>query len=573
MNNDGTIAAMSAILAVPVLLFLGLAVDLWSLWVLRQRMQWAVDTAALLGASQSNTETGAAVTKDAKELFWASYGAPLTSYTVGTQVGFLGSSSAGATVSPATAATSDTPSNPYVTVTASARLPTMIMRITGQNQTTVTTTSVAAVPHRVEMTLVLDNSLSMGLAINGASSKLAAMQTAANNLLTTILGSASSSSPNVSIGIVPFAGAVNVGNGSIGQSFLKSGTLSANYPAGPASDRGWRGCVQARAYASSKSSYDTTEDAPLSDNTKFDPYYYLSTFHIARIPDKNKNQNGKGNGLFYVGDNDWQDSAINDTSTVSQATNTNYLSPSGLYYGPNLFCPHSSLVTLTNDKAALSNSIGNMQILNGGGTVINQGLQWGWFTLSPLWTAWGLPPSATGAARPAAYADNGTTKIIVLMTDGVSEVDGIDSFYGAAAKRYGDQHSNCDNIQDIYPECTNPPDSWYTSYGRVSSGVLVSVPKSPTTNDQLRSQAKVILRARLQTLCSNIKAKNIALYTILFHGSQDDQVLNATSNGASSDLSQCATNTSHFFDSQSASAINTAFQKIAQDINDLRIVQ
>lgn len=564
MNNRGTIAVMSAIIAIPIMLSIGLALDVSRLWLLRQRMQWAVDTAALLGASQSNGETADLVTKDAKELFWASYGAPLTSYTSGAQVGFLGSSSAGATVTPATAATSDTPSNPYVTVAASATLPTALMQIAGQKFSTVTTTGVAAVPHRVEMTLVLDNSLSMNLAISGASSKLAALQTAASNLLTTILGSGSSSS-NVSIGIVPFAGAVNVGNDSIGQSFLKKGTLGKNFSGSSISDLGWRGCVQARAYAAPSTSYDSTEDPPSSEALKFDPYYYSSTYHVAPDP---KNQGG-----FYIGDNDWTASSVNDTSTASQSTNTNIFSPSGLYYGPNLFCPHLSLVKLTADKTALNRSINSMALVNGGGTIINQGLQWGWFTLSPLWTAWGLPPSPTGAARPASYTDNGTTKIIVLMTDGVSEVDGIDTWYGAAATQNNSLASNCNNIPNIYPECTSPYDSWYTSYGRVLSGVLVQTPASGKGSENLRNQAANLLRSRLQTLCSNIKAKSIVLYTIFFHGSADDQLLQATANGAGPNLQSCATDANHYFDSQSATAINAAFQKIAQNINDLRVVK
>lgn len=565
MNNRGTIAVMSAILAIPLLLSVGLALDASRLWLLRQRMQWAVDTAALLGASQSNGESADLVTKDAKELFWASYGTPLTSYTSGTQIGFLGSSSDGATITPATAATSTTSSNPYVTVTASATLPMTLLQIAGQRFATVTTTGVAAVPHKVEMALVLDNSLSMGLTINGSSNKLAAMQTAANNLLTTILGSGSPS-PNVSIGIVPFAGAVNVGNDSVGQGFLKTGTLAAKFPGSSASSLGWRGCVQARAYAGPSTSYDSTEDPPSSNGLQFDPYYYTSTYHVARNPNNTSS--------FYKGDNDWTNSNINDTSMASQSTNTNYLSPGGFWYGPNLFCPQSSLVKLTNNKIVLKDSINTMTFVNGGGTIINQGMQWGWFTLSPSWsTWWALQPSPTGESRPAVYTDSGTTKIIVLMTDGVSEVDGIDSFYGVAATNYSDQHSNCDSIPDIYPECTASHDSWYTSYGRVLSGALVQAPASGIGSEALRNQAKAALRERLQTLCSNIKSRKVVIYTIFFHGTQDDQILHATTNGAGQDLNNCATDANHYFDSQSASAINTAFQSIAQDINDLRITK
>ena len=574
MNNRGGIAVMSAILAMPILLSVGLALDASRLWLLRQRLQWAVDTAALLAASQTNGEVARLVTKDAKELFWFSFGVPSTDSTSGNQVGYLGASSDGAVVTNATAAVAATgttpavPASPFVTVTATATLPTTLMRILGQNASTITVTGQAAVPHKVEMTLVLDNSLSMGLAIS-STTKLAALQTAANNLLTTILGNGASASPNVLIGIVPFAGAVNIGTDAVAQSFLKGGSPGSNFSGFVGSNLGWRGCVQARAYAAPNppsytaaptTSYDTTEDAPTTAALKFDPYFYPSTYQVKRIPN--------GNGAFYRGDNNWipgDVSSVNDTSTAAQSTNTNYISPTNVYYqGPNLFCPHSSLVKLTNDKPTLTNSINGMNIVNGGGTIINQGLQWGWFTVSPLWTGWNLPASPTGAARPAAYTDTGTTKIIVLMTDGISEVDGIDSWYAINA--------NCGNVSNMWPECVQA-DSWYTSYQRVTSGVLTPVPNPGATGADLRNLAKATLRTRLQTLCSNIKAQNIILYTIFFHGSQDDTLLNATANGAGTDLQSCATDANHYFNSQSATDINNAFQAIAKDINDLRVTQ
>ena len=577
MNNKGSVAAMAAVLAVPLVLSLGVAVDLSSLWVLQQRMQWAVDAAALLGASQSNGETAALVTKDAKELFWLSYGAPLTSYLSGTQVGFLGSSSAGATVTTATAASGNIPANPYVTVTASATLPTFLMGLVGQNQTSVTVSSTAAVPHRVEMAVVLDNSVSMGFPTDSSNTtlKLAALQTAAQNLVSTIFGSSASASPNVSMAIVPFAGAVNVGNDAVAQSFLKSGTLNAKYSNDTTSSLGWRGCVQARAYVPPATSYDTTEDDPSSDTTKFDPYFYPSTINAKC---KTNNGNGKCTGAFYTGDNDFpvdgqgRATSVNDTTAAAQTGNTNlnyfpfYFNTSQLYYGPNLFCPRTSLVKLTSNTTTLYNTINSMALVNGGGTVIDQGMQWGWFTVSPLWTEWQLPASPTGAARPVAYTDTGTTKIVVLMTDGVNEVDGIDSTYGAASDR---SSTNCNQINNVYPECFQV-DSWYTSYQRVSSGVLTT---SGGTSDLRRQNAATELRTRLQTLCQNMKNKGILIYTIFFHGYYDDAYLGALTNGAGPDLQSCASDANHYFSSQSASAINAAFQQIAQDINDLRIAK
>ena len=570
MNNRGSIAVMSALLTVPLLLSLGLAVDLSRLWLLQQRMQWAVDTAALLGASQVNGEAANLVTQDAQGLFWVSYGAPITTlynHSV-TQTGFQGSSSVGAYVTVTTVAvlaSGNTPAvPPNVTVTASATLPTSIMRIMGPSVSTVTATGSAAVPHKVELALVLDNSLSMGLAITGSATKLAAVQTAANNLLTMILGSGSSL--NEAVVIVPFAGAVNVGNNAVGQSFLKPATLALEFPPSLNPDLGWRGCVQARAYLPPSTSYDATEDAPTSLATQFTPYQSPTTYHLAPIPGHI--------GTFYTGDNDWTLLNVTDTSTAPQTTNTNYLSPTTppLYVGPNLFCPQLPLVPLTNNTATLNATVNNMALVNGGGTVMNQGLQWGWFTISPLWTAWKLPPSPTGAARPAAYSDTGTTKIVVLMTDGVNEEDGIDTFYGAAATNQGNGQSNCLRLPNIYPECLQPS-SWYNAYGRVSSGVLAQTPPTGTSGTALRTDAGTTLRTRFLALCSNIKAQNIVLYTIFFHGTADDTILGALTNGAGPDLLTCATDANHFFDSTSAAAINTAFQQIAIAINDLKLRQ
>ena len=570
MNNDGTVAAMTAFLAIPLVLSLGLAVDSSCLWLLRQRMQWAVDTAALLAATQSNTESFSLVTKDAQELFWSSYGAPLTSSsTTGTQVGFLGASSAGATVTNDAITANSIPTK--VTVTASASLPTFLMRVQGPTATTVTTTSTAAIPHRVEMAVVLDNSISMGFPAdqNGSTSKLDSLKTAAQSLISTIMGTASSSSPNVSMAIVPFSGAVNVGNDAVGQSFLKSGTLNAEYLNNTTTELGWRGCVEARAYTAGTTSYDTLENDPSSEATKFNPYFYPTTWHKSC-----KNYNGQGSCITWnQGDNDFpvdgngRATSVTDTSNATQTANTNmnyspfYFDTSKLYYGPNLFCPRTPLVKLTNKTADLNNAISSMTLVNGGGTIINQGLQWGWFTVSPSWTEWLLPKSPTGANRPVAYNDTGTTKIVVLMTDGVSEVDGIDSSYGAAA--------NCPGNNKIYPECFQV-DSWYTSYQRVSSGVLTT---SGGDNVTRRNNAATELKARLRTLCTNMKNKGVFIYTIFFHGYYDDTYLNATTNGAGADLQFCASGADHYFNSQSATAINTAFQTIAKSINDLRITQ
>ena len=74
-------------------------------------------------------------------------------------------------------------------------------------------------------------------------------------------------------------------------------------------------------------------------------------------------------------------------------------------------------------------------------------------------------------------------------------------------------------------------------------------------------------------LCRNIKAKGVIVYTIFYHGPQDDTLLFATQNGAGANLPACATDSAHYFNSTSAAGINAAFTQVARDISNLRLTQ
>lgn len=562
MNSRGTVAVMAAFLAMPLILFVGVAVDASQLWLLRQRMQWSVDAAALLGASQLNSELAPQVKIDAQELFWANYGAAQTRNVLSSQAGFIGSKSTGATV---------TVSANTVTVTASATLPTSFMNVVpGLATSTVTTTGMAIAPGNVELALVLDNSLSMLLTLNqnDTTTKLDNLKTAASTMVNTLYANAATSS-NVYMSVVPFAGAVNAGSGNT--AFLNAASYAADFPTSTNPDAAWRGCTQARAFPN-----DISEAPPTT--ALFEPYYYDSTL--------NKGPRPANEGGFYDGDNDWtkangSTAAINitDTSSSAQTGNTNYLPPTNLTLkGPNLFCPQAAVLKLTNSQSQIIQALNNLKPVNGGGTIINQGLQWGWFTIIPGWASSWNPADSL---RPLPYTNTTNTKIIVLMTDGMNEIDGVHSYYGAAAQ-FGT--TNCRQLPNIWPECLRP-DSWYTSYGRISSNVLTTPP--PTDPDPVGTGLKymnlaaVELRTRMKNLCDNIKGKygvnstptKTIIYTIFYHGYNDDGLPNAQPGPAHDDLLNCATDSSHFFDSTSSTAIKTAFAQIARDISNIRVAQ
>ncbi len=234
-------------------------------------------------------------------------------------------------------------------------------------------------------------------------------------------------------------------------------------------------------------------------------------------------------------------------------------------------------------------------------------MQWGWFTVSPNWQGsggWNLATPA-GVALPQKYGVPTNTKVIVLMTDGTSEQDGAEMFYGAASS--GQYAPDCsvayknqqmDKAQPLAPECitssggTNAPkaaawantgaDSWYTSYGRVSNGRLISPPASTgnQANDSntASTTAGQVLDTKLSTLCTAAKAQGIVVYTIYFHSPYDDYmdtILGAgTGSAAAASLLQgCATDSSHYFNSTSTAAINSAFLTIARMVNALRLVK
>ncbi len=105
---------------------------------------------------------------------------------------------------------------------------------------------------KLELALVLDNTGSM--ASNG---KMAALKTAAHNLLTT-LQTAAKQPGDVKVAIIPFDKIVNIGTSYAGSGWI-------DYSVHKIQQAQWQGCVQDRDQP-----YDTQDTAPTSDfHTKF----------------------------------------------------------------------------------------------------------------------------------------------------------------------------------------------------------------------------------------------------------------------------------------------------------------
>ncbi len=186
-DRRGDVAIIFALALIPILAFVGAAVDYSRANAMRADLQAALDSTALMVSKNAATQTGSALQTSAQNYFNA-----LFNNTQAQNLQFTASysSSGGSSVA----------------VNASADMPTTFMAILGFKTLTVTGSSTAKWGSvRLRVALVLDNTGSM--ADDG---KMAALQTATKNLLTQ-LQTAATTNGDVYVSIIPVAKDVNVG--------------------------------------------------------------------------------------------------------------------------------------------------------------------------------------------------------------------------------------------------------------------------------------------------------------------------------------------------------------------------
>ena len=186
-DRRGDVAIIFALALIPILAFVGAAVDYSRANALKADLQAALDSTALMVSKNAATQTGSALQTSAQ-----SYFAALFNNTQAQNLQFTASySSTGGS---------------SVAVNASADMPTTFMAILGFKTITVTGSSTAKWGSvRLRVALVLDNTGSM--ADDG---KIAALKTATKNLLTQ-LQTAATTNGDVYVSIIPVAKDVNVG--------------------------------------------------------------------------------------------------------------------------------------------------------------------------------------------------------------------------------------------------------------------------------------------------------------------------------------------------------------------------
>jgi Flp pilus assembly protein TadG len=464
-DSRGAVAIIFALTLVPFMLVTGMALETTRVSYFDTELAYACDAGAIAGARYQPADATTNITK----FFNANFTQGSTT-TVTPNI----------TVSP---------DSTTVTVSANATMPTYLGSFAGITSMNVGSSSqVLRTFENAEVALVLDNTGSMS-----SNGKIAGLRNAAINLINTVFQNQDTSN-TIAVSIVPYVAAVNIGTNHT--NWLSDPATLGFFP----TSQQWAGCVGVVDTGSTPNDNDN----PPSSSRKWPVYFAASTY-----------------GLFGVqpGNNDWRivGNALQIVTPIS-----------GVTVGPNRSCG-LPIQPLTNNRETLISLVSQMQPINGGGTIGNLGLVWGWNTISPKWTGqW-------GGIDPKPY--NQIKKYIVIVTDGENQ---------------------------WYAEPGYVPNGDPTAYGfsqPVPNLQAQGLLGTTSTNSGILTNA---INARLIDLCSKINAAGIQLFTVTF------QVSNST---AKQIYANCATKPEYAFQAESSQDLYNIFQNIGNITQSIRIVK
>jgi Flp pilus assembly protein TadG len=249
--DDGNIAVIFAIACLPILTFVGAAIDYSRANNARSSMQAALDSTALMVSKDLSQGliTTSQITAKAQAYFAALYTNKDAQSTAVTAT-YTASGSMGSTIQ----------------VNGSGMITTDFLKVAGFPTLNFNTTSTAAWGNvRMRVAMALDNTGSMG-----QDGKIGALRTAASSLIDQL--SALAKNPgDVYISIVPFAKDVNVGASNYNATWIdwtdwdsNNQTCTGNWQnqtCTPKNHNTWTGCVTDRTQP-----YDTQNTAPANAN-------------------------------------------------------------------------------------------------------------------------------------------------------------------------------------------------------------------------------------------------------------------------------------------------------------------
>lgn len=253
-DTGASVVPLFALSIIPILGFVGLAIDYSRASAARTAMQSALDSTALMLSRDATKLTSAQLTQKANDYFNALYKNKNAHNT--TLTASYSSPQAGSF---------------QLDIGGSAVVDTSFARVIGKNQINIASTSqVVWGIKRLEVALALDNTGSMA-----SSNKMTELKKAAKSLLTT-LQTAAKSPGDVKVAIIPFDTTVNIGTTYKNNNWFDIDSIDCNgwKKKGSGCDNNnwkqyWEGCVRDRTQP-----YDVQDTAPNpSDKTTLYPVY------------------------------------------------------------------------------------------------------------------------------------------------------------------------------------------------------------------------------------------------------------------------------------------------------------
>lgn len=478
-NQQGATTIIVVLCVTLFVMMIGLGVDTGRAYLVKNKVQLAMDAALLGGVStltveqinSSNEGRVAAVQAEVENLFAANYPANYMGSTIDD----------GLTVT-------ESARNVYE-ISVTATMPYVIMSIFGHPGANMTIVNQVTRqdPPTIELALVLDVTGSMTEERGGPGTKLDGLKTAvaalANGIYSARLGDS-----DIYTHVIPYNMGVNVGASRIAR-FAKAESFN------PDTLEGWniewfgtRLSSRGEGLLIQNTPFYDLDTAPNTEDSRFTPIYSAST-EVVRQSCAPVNPRPTSPPLppedLEMANQHWSDQ-IEACVANLYATSSHIISPgSGLPVTPD------PIVFGLRSAGEVINEVNELSA--NGSTRINIGLAWGWYTLSPNWRGlW------DGSSLPNEYDSDTDRKIMVLMTDGQN---------------------------NLFPSVGAQAD-----------------------NDAV------------ETICENIKAKGIDIYTVAL-GTEA-----APGTTAANLLDGCATENSMSFYAQGNPELERVFAHIADDI-------
>jgi len=235
-------------------------------------------------------------------------------------------------------------------------------------------------------------------------------------------------------------------------------------------------------------------------------------------------------------------------------------------YGPNRGCTVDPITPLTAIKNDINQAIDDMDA--NGTTNIQQGLTWGWRTLTPA------QPFTGGRDN---VEDDTNLKIIILLTDG-------NNFYGSDAgltpnnTAYGAWgYGRLDTNPLVNPHNDLPTHSrWLEGLENDDLADTIYQGRSFPNRPDQRSEYELIMNAHTNQACRNIKNDGVTIYAVAFgvpsNGGVRDLLRACAGSGKNSEGEEIIKNSKFLFDIGN-NELNIAFADIARQISNLRVAQ